>query len=127
MLKLLCLGGLQIVQDDQPVTGFISSKAQGLLCYLALADGPRLRTELASLFWSEKADSIALKNLRMALSNLRNLLERYLVITRRTVTFNRSVPHWVDAEEFLQKGRNALRRESAAMLAEAMNLYKVIS
>lgn len=101
MLLLQLLGGLQITLDDEPVTGFVSSKAQALLCYLALnPDQTPLRATLASMFWSDMLDEDAATNLRQVVANLKRLLEPYFEITRQTIAFNADAPHWIDVRAF---------------------------
>jgi len=46
-LRLALLGGLQITRGETPLMGFVSSKAQALLCYLAVTGRPHSRAELA--------------------------------------------------------------------------------
>lgn len=103
MLLLHLLGGLQITLDDRPVTGFVSSKVQALLCYLALTPSQvHLRTSLASMFWGNMPDEDAATNLRQAVANLKRLLEPYFEITRQSIVFNTDAPHWIDVQAFEQ-------------------------
>src|SRR5918997_1422020 len=69
-LHLQVLGGLRITKGEVPVTGFVSSKAPALLCYLAVTARPHFRTELAALFWSEWTETDARTSLRRVLGNL---------------------------------------------------------
>ena len=50
-LELALLGNLEIRQGGVPVTDFESSKAQALLCYLAVTGHPHTRPALAGLLW----------------------------------------------------------------------------
>ncbi|MEK7326851.1 MAG: alpha/beta hydrolase, partial [Chloroflexota bacterium] len=52
-LRLSLLGGVHVTHGGEPVTGFISNKALGLLCYLAVTARPHQRDTLAGLFWGE--------------------------------------------------------------------------
>ena len=89
MLRIQILGGLQITLADTPVLGFVSSKAQALLCYLVMNRAqPHLRTALAAMFWGDRSDEDAATNLRQVIANLRRLLKPYLHITRHSVAFN---------------------------------------
>ncbi len=99
-LTLRLLGQPQILNNDTPVTGFISSKTQALLVYLAVTGRPHSREALAGLLWGDMAETPAAKNLRNALSNLRTLAGPYLTITRETAAFNRDAPYWLDVESF---------------------------
>jgi DNA-binding SARP family transcriptional activator len=48
-LELALLGNVEIRRDGLPVTDFKSSKAQALLCYLAVTGQPHTRPALAGL------------------------------------------------------------------------------
>src|SRR5262245_32262369 len=82
---LRCLGTFEVTAHTGPVTAFPTDKIRGLLAYLALeshteigarGSRPHRREALASLFWPEMADSLALSNLRLALHRLRQTLDR---------------------------------------------------
>lgn len=101
MLRIQLLGGLLITLDDEPLTGFISSKTQALLCYLVLNHHqPHLRTSLAALFWGDMPDEDAATNLRQSIANLKKLLEPYFEITRQSIQFNIDQPYWLDVQAF---------------------------
>jgi DNA-binding SARP family transcriptional activator len=70
-LTLRLLGQPQVLRHGQPLTGFISVKAQALLFYLAATGRPHSRSALAGLLWGGMPEAQAAKNLRNALSNLR--------------------------------------------------------
>lgn len=111
MLRLQLLGGLNLTLDDHPLTGFISSKAQALLCYLAINHAQsHLRSSLAALFWADMPDEDAAANLRQAIANLKKLLEPYLAITRQSVQFNPAAPFWLDVAAFESSGDVSLYR-----------------
>lgn len=130
-LYLKLLGGLEITLDDQPVTGFISSKAQALLCYLAVTGRPHLRPALTALLWGDTAEADAKTSLRMVLSNLRKLVGPYVVITRQTVAFNEAGHYRLDVEEFERHAYpvtaltdDELTPENLALLQAAVDLYR---
>lgn len=101
MLIIHMLGGLHITLDDHPVSGFISSKAQALFCYLVLnRHQPQLRTTLAALFWGDMLDEDAATNLRQAIANLKRLFEPYFDISRQSVAFITDHPYTLDVEDF---------------------------
>src|SRR5262245_58995025 len=102
---LRCLGTFEVTVHMTPVAAFPTDKIRGLLAYLALeshteigarGSRPHRREALASLFWPDMADSLALANLRLALHRLRQTLDRaapgaadaLLTITRQTVQLN---------------------------------------
>ncbi len=99
-LRLSLLGGVHITLGGEPVTGFISNKALGLLCYLAVTARPHQRDTLAGLFWGELPEADAKANLRQALANLRKLTGDFIETDRQTAAFNRALPYWLDVEEF---------------------------
>ncbi|MFN8475370.1 MAG: AAA family ATPase [Anaerolineae bacterium] len=106
MLKLL--GPLQAVLEEQPLVGFRSDKARALLVFLAVESGrPHARDALAALLWPDYSNTAALTSLRVALANLRQLLDTpaarpsilsplFLLITRETVQFNPTADAWLD-------------------------------
>ena len=52
-LNLALLGKLEIQQNDRPIAGLASAKAQALLCYLAVTGRAHFRTSLAGLLWGD--------------------------------------------------------------------------
>jgi predicted ATPase/DNA-binding SARP family transcriptional activator len=123
-LRLKLLGGLQITRDEVPLTGFVSSKAQALLCYLAVVSGPHTRAELAGLLWAEMPDALAAGNLRKALSNLKQLAGPYLTITRQAVSFDHESPHWLDVDDFESRLQAGPPDQEQASWREAAALYR---
>jgi DNA-binding SARP family transcriptional activator len=123
-LRLSLLGGLEITQGGIPVTGFVSSKAQALLCYLAVTRRPHLRPALAGLLWGDMPEADAKANLRQALANLRRLLAPHLSITRQAVAFNRDSPYWLDVERFEVQAGGASAGAGIEGLREAVDLYR---
>ncbi len=95
-LDLTLLGTPTVKLDGVQVTGFITSKAEALLYYLALTKRTHARTALAALFWPDVPDTVALKNLRDIIFNLRKLFGEYLTITRHTMGLNHSAPSQID-------------------------------
>lgn len=100
LLELRLLEAAQAWLDGQPVTGFVSRKAEALLYYLAWTGRAHSRESLAALFWSESTDSAARTNLRKVLSNLHQLLPAHFAIERQTVAFRTNSPHAIDAARF---------------------------
>ncbi|MBL8130970.1 MAG: tetratricopeptide repeat protein [Anaerolineae bacterium] len=106
MLRIELLGGMHITQDDEPVTGFISSKAQALLCYLVMHPQQYLlRSSLAAMFWGDMPDEDAATNLRQVIANLKKLFERYFDISRQSIAFMPTDSYWLDVAEF-ETGRD---------------------
>ncbi len=104
-LALSLLGTFRATLDGAPITGFESVKVRALLAYLAVEnDRPHARETLAGLLWSDFPNSDALRNLRLALSNLRQALgdhradPPFLLITRDTIQFNAQSDYELDLE-----------------------------
>ncbi len=116
-LHLTLLGGLHITRDGSAMSGFVSSKAQALLCYLAVTGRPHQRPALADLLWGEMPEADAGANLRQALSNLRRVVGEYVLITRHEVAFDRARPYCLDVETFEQAVSAALAAGPLALPA----------
>jgi predicted ATPase/DNA-binding SARP family transcriptional activator/uncharacterized protein HemY len=106
-LQISVLGNLSVCRDGKPLQGFVSTKVQALLCYLAVTARPHSRDALVGLLWGEMEEAAAKTNLRQALTNLRHLVGAHLVIDRETVAFDRAAPYALDVEEFEQACREA--------------------
>jgi DNA-binding SARP family transcriptional activator len=124
VLQITLLGKPAFSIDEQPVFQESHTKAQALLCYLATTGRTHYRNELASLFWPDMPDVQALKNLRNILPVLRARMGAYMLITRQTVAFNRSMLYWFDVEAFESLLRSAPAQASTAALWEAVDLYR---
>ncbi len=126
-LHLELLGAPRISRNGAPVTGFVSSKVQALLYYLALTARPHTRASLAGLLWGELPEPQARMNLRHALANLRQLVGDHLQITRETVAFDHTAPYWLDVEAVQgQFGASAATAPTPDLrrLREALALYR---
>ena len=103
-LSIRLLGSPEITLDEQPISGLESDKVRALLVFLAVAGArPFRREKLAALLWPDYPEYSARANLRRALSNLRKALgdreaaQPFLLVTRKTIQFNRDSDAWVDA------------------------------
>jgi len=122
-LSLTFLGSFQALLGDQPITAFRSAKVQGLLIYLALAQQqPQSRDVLAALFWPDEPDSVAKKNLRQSLYQLRQVLGEtdaeeasFLLVTRSMAQFSPTSDHFLDVTAFLAHV-DSVQLEKAATL-----------
>jgi WD40 repeat protein/serine/threonine protein kinase len=127
-LRITVLGPPSIALGSQPVTGFVSSKAQALVFYLAVTGQSHTRETLAGLLWSDMPEKAARRNLRNAFSNLRRLIGPNLHITRQTAGLNQQAPVAVDSEHFAAKlagiQRNGPDLEDLTHLEEAVDLYR---
>ncbi|MCC7362125.1 MAG: tetratricopeptide repeat protein [Anaerolineales bacterium] len=127
-LRIRLLGGLDVALEDARLTDFVSNKVPALLAYLAVTRRPHQREALAGLLWGERAEADARNNLRQALSNLRQLLAPFLMITRDSVALDPSAAVGVDVlafeEHFRAGGGAPLTPAGAARLSEAAALYQ---
>jgi DNA-binding SARP family transcriptional activator/type II secretory pathway predicted ATPase ExeA len=97
-------------------------KTQALLCYLALANRPVTRTELATLLWGDTGREQAQQSLRQTLSGLRQALDKAadtLVTDARTVSLEPSTLE-VDTAAF----EALLKKGDSASLAQATSRYR---
>jgi predicted ATPase/DNA-binding SARP family transcriptional activator/Tfp pilus assembly protein PilF len=115
-LQINSLGGLQVLLNGKPLAGFVSTKVQALLIYLAVTGRPQAREKLIGLLWAAMPDADAKTNLRQALSNLRKLLPDHVSIERDAAAFNRDSLHLIDVECF----ETHLKTDR---LAAAMEIY----
>lgn len=127
-LILQFLGPFQVLLDGKPVTEFESNKVRALLAYLATEPyRPHARSVLAGLLWPDRPESIALANLRYALSALRQVIgdreahPPFLLVTRRTIQFNCAADCWCDATAFA----GAIEQDGPVdRLERALELYQ---
>jgi DNA-binding SARP family transcriptional activator len=127
LLEIRTLGGLSVLHQGEPVTGFASRKVEALLVYLACIGRPKAREVLAELLWEERTQSRSLSNLRVALSSLRKRAGPYFIITRETVSVNPDAEVWVDIaamEQHLTGAREPTARRSVDQIEEAVALYQ---
>jgi DNA-binding SARP family transcriptional activator len=146
-------GTFQAALDGQVLTAFRSDKIRALLAYLAIeANRSHRRESLAALFWPEYNDQVALRNLRLSLSRLRQTLEQaqtrtapaatkhelaigdFVVVTHQEVRLNVDGRYcWVDVQAFdnlmaacANHPHQELKRCSACIgrLAVAVDLYQ---
>ncbi|TDE26912.1 hypothetical protein E1295_43570 [Nonomuraea mesophila] len=112
-LTLLLLGRPELAIGGEPVA-IRSAKSRALLCYLAATPGPCPRTELAGLLWGERPDANARGSLRLALTELRREVGRWLDISRDHVRFRESDGCFVDHSRLVR----------AQAVAEALRLWR---
>jgi DNA-binding SARP family transcriptional activator/predicted ATPase len=128
-LTINLLGRPAVLLDGTELRGFVSVKAEALLCYLAATGREHRREFLAGQLWAESSEEQALKNLRDVLSNLRRLLASYdgLLITRQSVGLDPG-GYQLDCRQFrelLAEAERAGSPESASRaLREAVALYR---
>ncbi|MEZ4866720.1 MAG: BTAD domain-containing putative transcriptional regulator [Caldilineaceae bacterium] len=123
MLKLSLLGYPHITLNGRRITGFITSKAEAVIYYLAVTGRVQGRVALAGLLWPDVPDSVARKNLRDILPNLRQLFGDYLITTRDTATLDFAQGIWLDVNRFRTVLTNAATVPLDA-LQSAVDLYQ---
>lgn len=129
-LQLNLFGKPEVILNGAPVTAFESAKSPALLAYLAVTGQAHSRDTLATLLWGDLPEATAKRNLTKALTNLRQLLEPYLLIERHSIAFNHQAHATVDAVIFqaavessaLLKPDNPER--DLAPLRQAVSLYR---
>lgn len=110
-LTLSLLGPFEAALDGAPLAELRSTKARGLLAYLASKPGfPHPRETLAALLWGNAPDEAARLSLRVALTHLRKALAPLgtapgaptLLVTSRQGVHLTLAPSscWIDAVEF---------------------------
>ena len=127
VLEIRLFGGLEISQAGAPLNAFMSNKAPALLAYLALHPRPHQRDVLATLLWGELGDADAKNNLRQVLTNLRKVVDPYLLVTRETIGFNPDAPYFLDVAAFEQHLATAQTQpptQQMATLQAAAALYR---
>ncbi|HEX9800754.1 MAG TPA: AAA family ATPase [Thermoanaerobaculia bacterium] len=131
-LRLSLLGGFEVWSAGQPLRGFESQKVRALLAYLALHRGRAFpRDRLAAMFWGDRDEEAARRNLRQALYNLKSTLpgdgaaRPHLLVDAQSVRFAGDSDAWIDVEAFEQAvGRPAARGATPPSdLAGGVQLY----
>jgi DNA-binding SARP family transcriptional activator len=124
LLELRMLGSVQFRLAGKGIIGFRSSKAMALLCYLAVTGIPFARPLLADLLWPEMSESHANDSLRVTLSNLRNLVDDHLLVSRHSIAFNLEGCYWLDARHFQTVVENRGQTIAIEDLKAALDLYR---
>lgn len=116
------LGSPRIEKDNRPVD-LKRRKTAALLPYLALADRPVLREQLAGIFWPENDTSSAFAYLRHTLWELGSALgQEALQVNRDTVALSDHV--WVDVHRFSFLAGQWKANHQPADLEELIALYQ---
>ena len=124
MLKLLVMGSPQLTLDGKALGSGVHGKLLALMVYLAVSRVRHTRVALADLLWSEMSSTLARKNLRGALYQLRQLLGPHLVVTRQDAIFNQTSPHWFDVEVLRAHVTADFVRTNPKGFREALHLYR---
>ncbi len=127
-LKLYALGTARAVLGDRPISAseWTYSRAREVLFYLATA-GPASREQIGLVFWPDASSEQLRRNLGVALHHLRKALGRseWVVFEKERYSFNRSLGHWYDVEEFSALCQQAKQSpDPIARLQQAIALYQ---
>ncbi len=134
-LRVSTLGGLKLKRNGAPLTGFHSRKVDALIVYLVSTRQPQAREFLADLLWDEQTRASA--NLRVLITDLRQTLAPFFIITRTSVELNPASEIYLDSAAFeaqlelpIEMPRTSgsawhlNRRDAAATLENALALYR---
>ena len=101
------LGPFHVTRDGKPISHFATDTARALLAYLAMhSQAPCRRETLAGLLWPDEPEPDALRNLRQALSRLRQAIgdsaahPTFLIGTPQTLQLNPDSDYWLDVAAF---------------------------
>ncbi|MDY7092236.1 MAG: BTAD domain-containing putative transcriptional regulator [Acidobacteriota bacterium] len=133
-LEIRLLGGFDVRNDSQRLTGFESQKVRALLAYLVCNRQRQLsRDILADLLWPDLDESAGRRNLRQALYNLRSALQMDakepspVTATRNSIRLRSDLDVWCDVEAFQQvlAGSETSSSDTTPKeLAGAVQLYR---
>ena len=99
-LEIHALGGLTFQRGGDSISDFASRKVAALLVYIACNPRPHPREVLAEMLWENRGQSQSLSNLRVVLTNLRQIADPYVIIDRDCVSFNLESLFWLDVTAF---------------------------
>jgi predicted ATPase/DNA-binding SARP family transcriptional activator len=94
------LGTIQVEGANEPIRDFESRKSLALLGYLVRQDQPVSRSQLADLFWGNKAESRGRRNLSHELSLLSKKLPGCFQADYHMIQFQPAVGYWIDTLAF---------------------------
>lgn len=128
-LSVYLLGPFRAAINGEAVTGFRSDKVRGLLAHLVVESGtPHRRERLAGLLWPDRPERSARAHLRVALTNLRQVIgdheatPPFLLISRQTIQFNQASDAWIDAQSMDALLQNS--QPTIELMEEAVGLYR---
>ena len=130
-LRITMLGKFELGWGDgrsqKTFTSDVALKNRALISYLVLNNRSHQREDLASVFWPDKPKNMALANLRVALTALRNAgLSPYLDVSKPEIIFNQHAIFWCDVQTFESLIRQSRHRSQPDIpaLIRAVNLYR---
>lgn len=125
MLRIYLLGSLNLRWNEEPLPPIQTTKARSLFAYLVLnREATHSRAVLAGLFWPDMPEEKARRRLRQALWHIARVVNRlplgpYLLREGDLVSFNTTLPYWVDVDEF-----ELLSQGGVEEMAQAVALYR---
>jgi DNA-binding SARP family transcriptional activator/predicted ATPase len=130
-LLLHLLGKPQSIVEGAPTHRFAYNKSLALLSYLAVTGRAHSRETLAGLLWGDLPEESARSNLRKILAELRQTVPDHVLLTRQTVAFDCSAPHWSDVDAFQLKLQSlrapaepaVFNENEVRLLIDAVDLY----
>ena len=99
MLRARLIGALEVEIDGTVIDSPPSQRPWAVFAYLALAQRPVSRAELATRFWPDVLDQSARASLRSALWTLRRRLGERLVVDGERVCLSDEAGLWIDVRE----------------------------
>lgn len=125
-LRLKLFGGCTITLDDKLLPKLFA-KHEALLAFLAVTKQAHSRQLLAGLLWGGKSETDALRNLRVNLTKVRQMVGAHLVIEHKSLAFAVETNYWLDIEAFesyIARSRLPNGRIDHNLLREAVSLYQ---
>ncbi len=107
VLRARLLGALEVELNGTAIDSRASQRPWAVFAYVALADRPVPRAELASTFWPDVLDQSARASLRSALWALRRELGDALRVDGERVGLRDESGLWVDVREFARLAGDA--------------------
>jgi DNA-binding SARP family transcriptional activator len=131
-LEIHTFGGLRLILNGLPLSGFISRKVEALLIYLACNPRDHPREVLAEMLWDDLTQERTMANLRQTLSDLQKQLAPFLLVSRQAISINPDSAISLDLtqldraltaleKQLAQKGE--LNRKLVAEVDDALRLY----
>ena len=129
MLKFNFLGKVRIENEEEDLTGKLSSKSVALLALLLMKEGKTCgRRQLMSYLWPDSTESAAKYNLRYNLWQLKKILnsekseETFLIVTKEECRINENFPYQCDLQQIGETDIEAV--DDVARLEKLAGLFR---
>jgi DNA-binding SARP family transcriptional activator len=129
-LAIYCLGQFRVLQDDQNIEDWPSSKGKSIFKYLvAHHQHPIPREVLMELFWPEAHPDAARNNLNVSIYGLRQALRKirpdyaHVLFRDESYLLNPDLHIWVDADQFVEHYKTGQSLEQRGELILALREY----